>query len=121
MYQEAIVNWNKKMSTFKVCQPCRAYNLFAEQNNNNGNSNDHRRFLDGDDNDGEGDETERYNCYDDAGYTNVNQCYKFETHTTMEAADVDDLTLASAQGSILRVKVDGKVYGKGRYTSHMDP
>lgn len=74
MYQEGIATWNEKMSNFKVCQPCRAYNLFAESGGSH--SRDHRqrhRMLGGDENDGEGDETERYNCYDDAGYTNVNQ------------------------------------------------
>ncbi len=97
------------------------YNLLAEQNNNNGNSNDHRRYLNGDDNDGEGDDTGWYNCYDEAGYTNVNKCNKFETQATMEAADVDDLALVLAHGSILLVKVVGKVYDKGGYKSPMDP
>ena len=34
MYTEAIQNWNEKMSTFKVCQPCKAYNLYSDQENN---------------------------------------------------------------------------------------
>ncbi len=55
------------------------------------------------------------------GYTNANQCYKFKTHATLDAVNVDNLALASAQRSILQVKVDGKVYGKGGYTSPMDP
>lgn len=58
------------MSTFKVCQPCRAYNLFAE--NGSSHSRDRRR-LGGDENDGDGEEQERFNCNDAAGYTNVNQ------------------------------------------------
>jgi hypothetical protein len=39
-YAEAIETWNEKMSVFKVCQPCRAYNLYYDQNKN---SRDHRR------------------------------------------------------------------------------
>lgn len=63
------------MSAFKVCQPCRAYNLFTEQDSVHSNDHDKRRarFLEGDDTDGDGYEQERYNCYDDAGYTNVDQ------------------------------------------------
>lgn len=113
-YQNAIDTWNEKMSVFKVCQPCRAYNLHAEDDAGSGSrSDDHRRFLNGDENDGEGDERERYNCYDDAGYTNVDQCYKFETHTSMEAASSEDLQIASAQGSILRVRAYGRTFGRG--------
>jgi hypothetical protein len=64
-------------------------------------------------NDGEGDENERYNCYDDAGYTNVDQCYKFETHTRLEPAYESDLNLADDQGSILFIKANGRSYGRG--------
>ena len=68
----------------------------------------------GDDQDGEGsDERWGYNCYDDAGYENVDQCYKFETKTDLEPATTQDLERASKQGSILAVKVDGKTYGRG--------
>ncbi|KAL9190458.1 hypothetical protein ACHAXT_007669, partial [Thalassiosira profunda] len=116
-YQTAIALWNEKMAVFKTCQPCRAYNLFSE--NGDSNSRDHRRLGSGDDNDGDGEEQERYNCYDDAGYTNVNQCYKFETKTSLEVAEPDDLRLASSQGSILRIKAYGKTYGKGGYSSPM--
>ena len=76
MYDEAIATWNEKMSSFKVCQPCKAYNLMAEEQDN-----DHHnkgRWLE---EDGDGEEQDFFNCYDDAGYTNVNQCYKFETKT----------------------------------------
>lgn len=98
------------MNNFKICQPCMAYNL-NEQNQNN-----HQarvlRVLEGNDYQG-GQTRERYNCYDDAGYTNVNQCYKFESKTKVEAASAEDLKTASNQGSILQIKVDRKVYGKG--------
>jgi len=61
-------SWNKYMNTFKICQPCRAYSHTV-----NVNDDEHDRFLENE-NDGEGDEEQwGYNCYDDAGYTNVNQ------------------------------------------------
>jgi len=107
-YKEAIDTWNERMNVFKVCQPCVAYNLHSGQGKNNG----HGRFLGG--NQGDGEERELYNCYDDAGYTNVNQCYKFGSKTKLEVSDEYDLSKASSQGTILRIKANnGKVYGKG--------
>ena len=115
IHTEAIQNWNEKMSTFKVCQPCKAYNLYSDQENNEQHEKK-GRFLE---NDGDGETQERFNCYDDAGYTNVNQCYKFETQTSLELADEDDLAVASEQGTILRIKASGQVYGEGGYVSPM--
>ena len=43
----------------------------------------------------------------------MKQCYKFETKTDMEPATTEDLVRASAQGTILAVKVNGKIYGEG--------
>lgn len=114
-WKEAIATWNEKMSYFKVCQPCVAYNLFSEQSNNKRERKG--RFLGN--NDGDGYERKRYNCYDDAGYTNVNQCYKFETKTNLKMADEDDLITASKQGTILRIKAYDKVYGRGGYSTPM--
>ena len=122
MYEQAIQNWNDSMEFFKVCQPCKAYNLNGgdDESASSHGSNDHRgrklRFL-GEDNDGDGEEQERFNCFDEAGYTNVNQCYKFETKTAMERADMKDLEVAS--DTILRLKVNGKTFGKGGYSSPM--
>jgi hypothetical protein len=116
-YSEAIESWNEKMNVFKICQPCRAYNLFYDDGNDNKEHNHRNRALGGNANDGEGEAQERYNCYDDAGYTNVNQCYKFETKTSLEPAAEEDLSLASDQGTILMIKSNGKVYGAGGYVS----
>lgn len=61
-----VEKWNEYMDTYKVCQPCRAYSRSKNDQQN--------RFLENDENDGEGDEEQwGYNCYDDAGYTNCNQ------------------------------------------------
>ena len=112
-YKEAIDTWNEKMSYFKVCQPCVAYNLFsghAQSEHERGG-----RLLGG--GQGNGEERQMYNCYDDAGYTNVNQCYKFGSNTELEVGDEWDLSTASAQGSILRIKAFGKVYGRGGYAA----
>jgi len=105
------------MSNFKTCQPCKAYNLMWDQQNQNKHERI-RRVLGN--NDGDGEEQARYNCYDEAGYTNVNQCYKFQTKTSIAIAEPEDLEMASEQGSILLIKAYGKVYGEGGYVSDPD-
>lgn len=62
--------WNSALNTYKICQPCRAYNLNPDSGSGSGS---HDRML-GEDNDGGGDaEQWGYDCDDDAGYTNCNQ------------------------------------------------
>ena len=55
--------------------------------------------------------------YDDADYTNVNQCMKFKTKTEMLAADFRDIMLAHEQGNIVEFALAGSVYGYGGYRS----
>lgn len=130
-YKTALATWNEYMSSFKICQPCRAYNLLWNQNREKGDKHYERRTERNNDrmlgnnnnnnnNDGDGSEQARYNCYDAAGYTNVNQCYKFETKTSMAIAEPDDLARASEQGSILLIKAYGTVYGEGGYMSQSE-
>lgn len=118
--------WNDLLNDVKVCQPCRAYSRVPFYQDDDG-GNRVRRLEDnyydqgGDDDNGEyqedgnGDEEPNgFDCYDDAGYRNCNQCYKFESKTDMEEASTEDLELASSQGTILAVVVDGIKYGEGR-------
>ncbi|OEU21829.1 hypothetical protein FRACYDRAFT_231975 [Fragilariopsis cylindrus CCMP1102] len=116
-WQANTVRWNELMTDYKVCQPCRAYTKTPTYDDDVDRLRFLRRLDDNDD--GEGDEEQYgYNCYDDAGYRNCNQCHKFETKTDMEAATVSDLERASAQGTILAIKVDGVTYGKGGIDWH---
>ena len=121
-WEYAIQTWNAYMQTYKVCQPCKAYNLYdqddeEEGGNGSGDNNGRMRFL-GEDN-GNDDTVEEeqwgYNCYDDAGYTNCHQCNKFASQTDMAVATEQDLERADRQGSILRIKVGRKTYGKGGF------
>jgi hypothetical protein len=120
-WQQNVERWNDLMQDFKICQPCRSYSKTPNYNTNE----EHRkfRFL-GEDNgeyNGEGDDEQwGYNCYDNAGYQNCDQCYKFEVKTDLEPASVEDLQRASAQGTILAIKVDGQTYGKGGIHWHDD-
>jgi hypothetical protein len=113
-YATAIETWNEYMSQFKICQPCKAYNLQSDKQDQNKHKRRGRRKLE---NEGDGSATARYNCYDEAGYTNVNQCYKFETKTKMTIAVAEDLQMASELGTILRIKAYGRWYGEGGYSS----
>jgi len=52
--------WNTLLNSYKICQPCRAYNRVKTYES--------RRNL-AEDEDGQGEEEQwGYNCYDDAGY-----------------------------------------------------
>ena len=102
---ETLDRWNDLLSDYKVCQPCKAYNRVQT---------DTPTGAEGEGGgDGEGGyDPWGYNCYDDAGYTNCNQCYKFQSQTDMERASTQDLELATKQGTILGIAVDGVSYGK---------
>ena len=106
---DAFDTWNANMDSYKVCQPCRAYNrqqMYQE------NWDNYRHLTEKYDGQG-GYEKNNFNCYDDAHYQNCNQCYKFETHSDMEKASKDDLKAADEQGTILEIKVNGVWYGNG--------
>jgi len=115
-----IDRWNDLLSDYKICQPCRAYNRVSTSEEGSNDSEDSDSGDNNEDdysnNDGEGsNEQWGFDCYDDAGYQNCNQCYKFESQTDMEQASTDDLELATEQGTILAVTVDGVMYGSGYY------
>jgi hypothetical protein len=76
-WEQTFSDYNYWMSSYKICQPCRAYSRVSSSSSS-GSRDDRegRRFLDNNNNnnDGNGDEEQwGYNCYDDAGYTNCNQ------------------------------------------------
>lgn len=135
-YSGAFDRWNELMTTYKVCQPCRAYNRQKTYESS-------RKLAE--ENDGQGEEEQwGYNCYDDADYRkyvfflrlmnfidwhithgffdsiiSCNQCFKFETHTDMEVASSSDLATASKQGTIMAILyTDGTWYGSGTIGSN---
>lgn len=108
--KKGLEEWNDAFDVFKVCQPCKAYNLGYNKDLNKGNGN----RQGGNDDDGN---ASPFSCYDDADYVNVNQCMKFRTKTEMLAAEFRDLMLAHQQGNIVQFEVMGKTYGYGGYRS----
>jgi hypothetical protein len=105
--EEYIEKWNDAFDIFKICQPCRAYNLGWNTDLTYGED---REGGTDDDVDYGGNEGV-FTCKDDAGYTNVNQCMKFATHTKMMVANARDMKLAAQQGTILETTLNGRVYG----------
>lgn len=105
--EQSLSNWNDAFDVYKVCQPCKAYNLGYNSDLNEGKGD-----REGGDQENGGD---AFDCYDDADYVNVNQCMKFKTKTEMIAADFRDLMLAHEQGNIVQFEVSGYTYGYGGY------
>lgn len=67
---DVIDRWNDLLDVFKVCQPCKAFKLVA-------NSDNERRLASNDESDGE---QYGYNCYDASGTLNANQVSPREKH-----------------------------------------
>ena len=105
--RKGLEDWNEAFDVFKVCQPCKAYNLGYNTDVNKGDRQGGDQENDG----------YAFACYDDADYLNVNQCMKFKTKTEMMAADFRDLMLAHEQGNIVQFEVMGHTYGYGGYRS----
>jgi hypothetical protein len=85
--QEFLDTWNAGLNIYTICQPCVAYTPAWMSNYQD-------RRLDG--NDG-------FECNDDAGYTNVNQCMIFNTMTEMVPTTDYDLMKASLQGGLTHI------------------
>lgn len=119
LYGDYVEKWNDALEIYKVCQPCRAYNLMNDYDggyNSNYEGGDNRKLegdysYDSDPNEG------YFQCNDDAGYTNVNQCMKFRTHADLEVATWEDLVTATNQGGILEITVGGTVFGSARMSA----
>lgn len=90
-----IDQWNYGLEVYKTCQPCRAYSLQGQngrqrrRTENGGNNNANNGY---------------FTCNDAAGYTDVNQCMKFRTKTTMQQAFYRDVMATKLQGSAINVE-----------------
>ena len=107
LYGEYLDQWNDGLEVYKVCQPCKAYNLLVDYAKSgswgSGRKLDDYYYSDPNEN--------YFRCDDDADYTNVNQCMKFRSHAELEVANWEDLVIATEQGGMLDVSVGGTVFG----------
>ncbi|CAJ1970274.1 unnamed protein product [Cylindrotheca closterium] len=136
--QNYLYKWNAYMEPFKVCQPCKAYNLQAGRrerelyeygnnnyqwggnynyNNNNNNNNNYNNNNNNYNNYYNDDNKGHFQCDDDAGYTNVNQCMKLRSHADLEIATWEDLVIGTEQGGIMEIKIGETYFGTKKMTT----
>jgi len=103
--QESIAAWEKSFDVYKICNPCVAHDLNNVGYNNDDDSMKGSSYMGGNAYyyNNNGNDYNDFDCYDDADYTNVNQCMKFMAKTTINAATYRDLSLAIDQGSLSTV------------------
>jgi len=116
--ESSIYNWSRAFDVFRICQPCKTYDLsyIPKGANETGVTYDDDYFTYAQQN-MEGDP---FDCFDDADYTNVNQCMKFASKTEMHFATFDDMILASMQGTITPFKFLGRLYGGSQNSTYID-
>jgi hypothetical protein len=123
LYGSYLEAWNDALEVYKVCQPCKAYNLQKQSSTWTYNKTSKSYYyVAGDDDSSKEDDDYLatdpnkgfFQCDDDAGYTNVNQCMKFRSHAELEVCTWEDLVTATNQGGILQVNVGGTIFGSER-------
>jgi len=120
---ESMERWHSGFDVWHTCHPCIAHHLenldgskylddddyYANYynddyyNNYNNRRRQRQRKLGGEYS-AEGD---IFECYDDAGYTNVNQCMKFSAKTVMKTATFRDLSLGRTQATLVEYPLSG--------------
>lgn len=80
---------NTALDAFKVCTPCRTFDLAyvaaeGENAEDDGSDPNNLKFV----------------CVDDAGYSGTNQCMMFAKNTDISAAPISEVAMASHQGTI---------------------
>eukprot|EP00566_Odontella_aurita_P013132 CAMPEP_0113600024 /NCGR_PEP_ID=MMETSP0015_2-20120614/42478_1 /TAXON_ID=2838 /ORGANISM="Odontella" /LENGTH=476 /DNA_ID=CAMNT_0000508237 /DNA_START=85 /DNA_END=1512 /DNA_ORIENTATION=+ /assembly_acc=CAM_ASM_000160 len=103
--EESLAVWESTFDTWKICHPCVAYDLNnvgynVDDDASRGSAYSYYNGYNDDYNNG-GYNQEDFDCYDNADYTNVNQCMKFMAKTDMSSATLTDMSLASVQGTLV--------------------
>ncbi|KAL7534200.1 hypothetical protein ACHAWF_004752 [Thalassiosira exigua] len=119
---ESMDRWDDAFDVWRTCHPCVAHdlentggNLYTGYDDNYAgayNDDDYYRRKLGGEYSAQGDVFE---CYDDAGYTNVNQCMKFSAKTVMKTATFRDIAEGNRQGSLAETPLSGYIDGSQEY------
>ena len=120
---DSLDRWHSAFDVWHICHPCVAYDLentsgdkyLGDDDDNNNyykNYNNYNYYYNGGyrnrDLGGEySAEGDVFECYDDAGYTNVNQCMKFSAKTVMKTATFRDLSLGRTQQTLVEYPLSG--------------
>lgn len=102
-FSEAQTYWDSAFDIFKICQPCVAHDLYNYGYGGGSQGANYGRYANNDDGGGQNYDMDDFDCYDDAGYQNVNQCMKFMAKTSMDTATMRDVVLASRQGTLVDI------------------
>jgi hypothetical protein len=122
--EDSLERWHSAFDVWHTCHPCVAYDIenldgskYTDDDDyyNNYNNNYNRDRKLGGEYSAEGDVFE---CYDDAGYTNVNQCMKFSAKTVMKTATFRDLSLGRTQTTLVEYPLSGFFVDTDHYQRH---
>merc|ERR1719217_227453 len=128
--EESMERWNAALDVWRICHPCVAHDIentagdmYTDDGYNNGYNNNYYNWYNyggrkrklGGEYSAQGD---IFECYDDAGYTSVNQCMKFSAKTVMKTATFRDLSLANSQGTLAEYPLSGYINAQEEYVSH---
>jgi hypothetical protein len=106
--EENMKNINSALDTFKVCTPCRTFDL---TNTPEAAAAAAAQQVQGDD--GAAQQAEYVNtgfvCNDSAGNAGVNQCAMFAQNSAISSASMSEIATASRQGSITRLYASAEV------------
>lgn len=123
---DSLERWHSAFDVWHSCHPCVAYDIenlggdkYTDDDDGgnyyyNGYYNNGGRKLGGEYS-AQGDVFE---CYDDAGYTNVNQCMKFSAKTVMKTATFRDLSLGRTQQTLVEYPLSGFFAEADHYRLH---
>lgn len=123
---DSMERWHSAFDVWHTCHPCVAYDIEnLDGTKYTGNDDDANYYYDdyyqnrrrklGGEYDAQGDVFE---CYDDAGYTNVNQCMKFSAKTVMKTATFRDLSLGRTQATLVEYPLSGFLDAADHYRRH---
>jgi len=111
---DSMERWHSAFDVWHTCHPCVAYDIENLDGSKYIDNDDANYYYDdyynngqrklGGEYDAQGD---IFECYDDAGYTNVNQCMKFSAKTIMKTATFRDLSLGRTQVTLVEYPLSG--------------
>eukprot|EP00804_Cyclotella_cryptica_P002572 CCRYP_010406-RA/>CCRYP_010406-RA protein AED:0.04 eAED:0.04 QI:451/1/1/1/1/1/3/884/508 len=122
-FAESMNRWDSAFDIWRTCHPCVAYDLentdgtkyYTDDDDGYYDDGGRRKRKLGGNYKAQGDVFE---CYDDAGYTNVNQCMKFSAKTVMKTATFRDLSLGMHQGTLAENPLSGYFDASQQYRVH---
>lgn len=114
---DSLDRWHSAFDVWQTCHPCVAYDIENLDGTKYTQYDDYYnggRKLGGE----YSPEGDIFECYDDAGYTNVNQCMKFSAKTVMKTATFRDLSLARTQATLAQYPLSGFFEEDDHYHRH---